>query len=106
MPYVNSDVTLISPIHLVDRVKWFCDWSARDCAQEEKEILKEELKHTMCYFKPMKNTWVTLVTKKPNPPPGYAPYAYKQAAMYEQFAIDTESYQLKAEEKCRVYDDW
>jgi len=54
----------------------------------------------------MKNTWVTLATKKLNPPPGYAPYAYKQAAMYEQFAIDTESYQLKAEGKRRVYDDW
>ena len=61
---------------------------------------------SMRYFKHMKNTWVTLATKKPNPLPGYAPYAYKQAAMYEQFAIDTESYQLKAEGKCCVYDDW
>jgi len=62
--------------------------------------------HSVRYFKHMKNTWVTLATKKPNPPPGYAPYAYKQAVMYEQFAIDTESYQLKAEGKHSVYDDW
>ena len=103
---LNSDVALISPIHLVDRVKWFRDRSARDRSREEKEILEEELRRSVRYFKHMKNTWVTLATKKPNSPPGYAPYAYKQAAMYEQFAIDTESYQLKAEGKRRVYDDW
>ena len=41
---LNSDVALISPIHLVDRVKWFHDRSARDRAREEKEILEEELR--------------------------------------------------------------
>jgi len=92
--------------HLVDRVKWFRDRSARDRAREEKEILEEELGRSVRYFKHMKNTWVTLATKKGNHSPGYAPYAYKQAAMYERFARDAESYQLKAEEKCRVYDDW
>lgn len=92
--------------HLVDRVKWFRDRSARDRAREEKEILKEELGRSVSYFKHMKNTWVTLATKKLNHSPGYAPYAYKQAVMYERFTRDAESYQLKAEEKRRVYDDW
>jgi hypothetical protein len=54
----------------------------------------------------MKNTWVTLATKKPNNSPGYAPYGYKQATMYERFARDAESYELKAEEKCCIYEDW
>lgn len=90
----------------MDRVKWFRDRSARDRAQEEKEILEEELQRTTRYFKHMQRTWTTLATKIQNPMPGYGPYAYKQAAMYERLAADTEALYLKAKEKCSVYDNW
>lgn len=90
----------------VDRVKWFRDRSARDRAREEKEILEEEFKRTIRHFQYMQTTWSVLATKKMDAPPGYVAYAYKQAAMYERFALDAQKLQTKAEEKLQIYDNW
>jgi hypothetical protein len=54
----------------------------------------------------MQTTWSVLATKKMDAPPGYVAYAYKQAAMYERFAFDTQKLQSKAEEKLQIYDKW
>jgi hypothetical protein len=89
----------------VDRVKWFRDRSARDRAREEKEILEEEIGRTVRYFKHMQKMWTTLASKKQDTP-GYTAYAYKQSAMYERFAFDTEAFQVKATEKCHIYVNW
>ena len=42
---------------LVDCVKYFCDRSARDCTQEEKELLEEEMDCTVCSFYQTRNAW-------------------------------------------------
>lgn len=89
-----------------DRVKWFRDKSARDRAQEEKEILEEEIRRCISFHQFMENTW-NAIAKNPNiDTPGHAAYAYKQAEMYRRLAGDGVEIQKRMKVKETVYVAW
>jgi hypothetical protein len=69
----------------VDRVKWFRDRAARDCAQEEKEILEAEFEHTILSFTKMGEVWTTLAIKNARNHSNTV-YAHRQAALYQALA--------------------
>ena len=88
----------------MDRVKWFWERSARNRLREEKEILEEEMKHTVRSFSHLRGMWKTLADRSNTP--GEASYAHKQAAMFERFESDSDKLCVKALEKCSVYEKW
>lgn len=90
--------------HLVDRVKWFRERSARNRLREEKEILEEELKRTVRSFSYLRGMWNTLADR--SSAPGEASYAHKQAAMFERLESDCDKLRIKGLEKCATYEKW
>lgn len=87
-------------------MKWFRDKSARDRANEEKEILEEEIGRCVRFFRCMENVWISMAKKSSTNTPGHASYAYKQAEMYDRLAKDSADVQVRMEEKKRLYDKW
>ena len=92
---------------LVDRVKYFCDRSARDRAREEKEILESEMSWTTRSFSIMRDAW-TEMGKQEREKRAFArsAYAYKQAEMYACLANDSEALKNRADKKRLAYQQW
>lgn len=81
------------PCAIVDRVKWFRDRAARDRAQEEKEILEEEMKRVVRSFQNYVGIWTSLASEEREcvrGVPGKSSYALKQAAVYARMADEAE----------------
>ena len=90
--------------HLVDRVKWFRERSARNRLREEKEILEEELKRTANSFSYLTRMWKNLAGR--SSALGEVSYAHKQAAMFERLGADCERLRIKSFEKSTFYKQW
>ena len=88
----------------MDHVKWFRDRSLRDRAREEREILEEEFKRSICTYTLLQSIWIGQAIKETQP--GSRVYAYKQAAMMERLARDCTEYQANALKKAEVHDKW
>ncbi|KAF6747941.1 hypothetical protein DFP72DRAFT_853943 [Ephemerocybe angulata] len=75
----------------MDRVKWFRDKAVRDCAEEEKEILEEEMKRVVASFRKYADVWSHLAEEQRNKDvPGKASYALHKVALYTRFCDDAE----------------
>ncbi|KAF6750008.1 hypothetical protein DFP72DRAFT_851984 [Ephemerocybe angulata] len=71
----------------MDRVKWFRDKAVRDRAQEEKEILEEEMKRVVASFRKYVSIWNELAIEPRNSSiPGKSSYALRKVALYGRFA--------------------
>ncbi|RDB30333.1 hypothetical protein Hypma_007055 [Hypsizygus marmoreus] len=73
----------------MDRVKWFRDRAARDRSREEKEILEEEFRRSVMYFRQMSKVWTELASG--TIPAGCAAYSHRQAAMYDKLATNCQA---------------
>jgi hypothetical protein len=80
----------------VNRVKWFREHAACDCAREEKEILEEEFQQTAKSFERMSSVWNKLAVQS-RKDMGAAAYASKQSAMYCELAADCSAAFQKAQ---------
>jgi hypothetical protein len=100
------DLNLI--LSICDCVKWYCNCSAQDCWMEEKEILEEEMKHTIKHFNFMKITWTTMAMECHVEESGYgkAAYANRQAGMYQHFEKNIIMYEKKACGKGDMFAAW
>jgi len=104
-------------------VKYFRDHSARDCAQEEKEILEAEIDQMYLSFQATADAWqflakqelktacLTFTVNHPSctncaHPQARSAYAFKQSEMYKRLAFDSQASKKRADEKCKVFDDW
>jgi hypothetical protein len=91
----------------VDRVKYFRDRSARNRAQEEKEILESEMARTTRSFIVMQKAWDEIGMKKhENHAFAHSAYAYKQAELYARLASNSKEFEEKAEKKRQIYQQW
>lgn len=91
----------------MDRVKYFRDRSACNRAREEKDILESEMARTTRSFVVWQKAW-NEIGRREHESRGFArsAYAYKQAALYERLASDSEVFKEKAEKKRMAYQLW
>ena len=92
---------------VVDRVKYFRDRSARNRAQEEKEILESEMARTTRSFVVMQEAWNEIGTREhENSAFARSAYAYKQAELYTRLSSNSRAFEEKADKKRQIYQHW
>ncbi|PPQ82618.1 hypothetical protein CVT26_001627 [Gymnopilus dilepis] len=88
----------------MDRVKYFRDRSLRDRAREEREILEEEFRRTICSYSALHSAW--LRQGETTSSAGRKAYAQKQAAMLERLRQNCIKHHAKATQKAEEFDKW
>ncbi|PPQ76396.1 LOW QUALITY PROTEIN: hypothetical protein CVT26_015366 [Gymnopilus dilepis] len=88
----------------MDRVKYFRDRSLRNRAREEKDILEEEFKRTICSYQALQLAWTSQAAKTSSL--GSKAYAHRQAGIFERLGQECEKKYSDSWEKGQDYDRW